>query len=78
MKVELKYAIREDGDLSVAVGGEVMKLQLCVDNFDIRLKVRIMFFMCLEYIMTFMVKFQFCGLMLCLKKEIYVLVYQIM
>ena len=52
MKVELKYVIREDGDLSVAEGGEVMKLQLCVDNLDIRLRVRIMFFMCLQYIMT--------------------------
>ena len=52
MKVELKYAIREDGDLSVTVGGEVVKLQLCVDNLDIRVKVRIMFFMCLQYIMT--------------------------
>ena len=52
MKVELNYATREDGDLSVAVGGEVMKLQLCVDNLDIRLKVRIMFLMCLQYITT--------------------------
>ena len=48
MKVELKYAIREDGDLSVVVGGTAMKLPLCVDNLDIRLKVRIMLFICLE------------------------------
>ena len=42
MKVELKYVIKEDGDLSVTVGGAVLKLPLCVDNLDIRVKVKIM------------------------------------
>ena len=41
MKVELKYVIKEGGGLSVAVGGTVLKLPLCVDNLDIRVKVRI-------------------------------------
>ena len=41
MKVELKYVIKEDGEPFVTVGGAVLKLPSCVDNLDIRVKVRV-------------------------------------
>ena len=44
VKGELKYAIKESGGQFVSAVGVQMKMQLYVDNLDIRLKVRVKYF----------------------------------